>query len=295
MGGNDAERKLLRRLARENALVCVSRNMYALPDYWATLDRATRAVHIARTLSGRHRHWVFAGLTAAAIHGFEHQWSLHDGTVTIIDSAHGATSNAKGVRRIYASSFPVTRVNAIPVTTPERTLIDCARTIDFRHALPIFDSAFAKGVAAHQMAAMCAELGGDLAEVMLLLRYVDSRSENGGESLFRGTAIEQRFMVPELQVEFTDPATHKKYRADFVWRLPDGKVIVGEFDGRAKYVNPSMTGGDDYMNVFQKERDREDALRRAGVTKVIRFTYQDVIRVEQLIDKLIAAGIPRCL
>lgn len=295
MGRTDAERKRLSRRAKDGGLIRVFRNMYALPDYWGALNPAVRTAHVVRTLSDRHPQWVFGELSAAVMYGFEHQWSLHKGAITIIDPHHRSSpSQVGGVRRLYVPSFPVDRVDGVLVTTPPRVLVDCARFLDFHHALPIFDSAFARGTTVRQVMDLCADIGDGLVPVMRLLRHADGRSDNGGESLMRGIIIDSGFMVPEIQVTFVDPLTGKRYRVDFVWRLADGRVIVAEFDGRAKYVDPSMTGGEDYMNVFQRERDREDALRRAGVTKVIRFTYQDLIHVERLISKLVAAGIPQC-
>ena len=47
------------------------------------------------------------------------------------------------------------------------------------------------------------------------------------------------------------------------------------------------------MSVLQDERDREDALKRAGVHKVFRITFRDVERIYPLVEKMNAAGIPR--
>lgn len=47
-------------------------------------------------------------------------------------------------------------------------------------------------------------------------------------------------MVPELQQDITDPQTGALYRVDYLWRLPDGRLIVGEYDGYEKYTNPNM-------------------------------------------------------
>jgi len=45
--------------------------------------------------------------------------------------------------------------------------------------------------------------------------------------------------------------------------------------------------------VVQMEREREEALRRAGVSLIVRFTYDDVIERVPLVNKLLRAGIPR--
>ena len=121
---------------------------------------------------------------------------------------------------------------------------------------------------------------------------MDSSSENGGESLARGTMIEAGFSIPQLQIPFTDPTTGERFRVDFLWRADDGRIIVGEFDGTAKYVDPEMTGRKSIQETVQTERNREQALRRAGVTEVVRFTFDDVLQRNPLIAKLRRAGVP---
>ena len=45
--------------------------------------------------------------------------------------------------------------------------------------------------------------------------------------------------------------------------------------------------------MVQMEREREEALRRAGVSLIVRFTYDDVIERVPLVNKLLRVGIPR--
>lgn len=52
-----------------------------------------QAMHIARTLQVKHPDWIFAGITAAAIHGFEHQWRLHEDAVTVITPQRGSNTD----------------------------------------------------------------------------------------------------------------------------------------------------------------------------------------------------------
>ena len=39
--------------------------------------------------------------------------------------------------------------------------------------------------------------------------------------------IDEDFAIPLLQTIFVDPETGRQYRADFAWRLPDGRIAVG--------------------------------------------------------------------
>ncbi|WP_291788685.1 hypothetical protein [Bifidobacterium sp.] len=138
----------------------------------------------------------------------------------------------------------------------------------------------------------CARTTLDCSRIFKLLRYTDARSENGGESFARAVMIENGFSVPQLQVPFTDPLTGKQFRVDFLWRTADGRIIVGELDGTAKYVDPQMTDRKSIQETVQAEREREQALFRAGVTDIVRFTFDDAVRQKPLIAKLRRAGVP---
>ena len=84
----------------------------------------------------------------------------------------------------------------------------------------------------------------------------------------------------------TDPQTNTEYRVDFVWKLDDGRVIVAEYDGTQKYVDPAMTDNRSIQEVVAKERARDEGLKRAGATEIVHFTYADVIERTPLRVKL---------
>ena len=46
--------------------------LFARAEYWNQLNEPEQSLHAARTLSRLHPNWVFAGITAAAAHGFDH-------------------------------------------------------------------------------------------------------------------------------------------------------------------------------------------------------------------------------
>ena len=90
----------------------------------------------------------FAGITAAAAHGFDHPRFLHRQGLTITLHNHGSYRPHSKLNIIY-SPYPkenAVMANGIPVTNPSRTLLDCGRTLDFAHSLPIFDAAAADGI-----------------------------------------------------------------------------------------------------------------------------------------------------
>lgn len=292
-GITKAHRSALARRVQALELKRVSPNMYAKQEYWDSLKPDERTRHIARTLHLKHPHWVFAGITAAAIHGLEHQWHLHDGSISIITTSQGPNASSTQVKRISASHCIPEYVGELPVTSKARTVVDCGLTTEFRFALPIINSALRKGVTVTNILNICGAMRHDCAPIFRLLHYANPASENGGESLGLGTIIEGGLMVPDLQQEIIDPQTGAIYRVDYLWRLPTGRVVVGEFDGYEKYVNPDMNDRKGVRSAVQAEKERETGLYRAKVDAIVRFTYEDVMKRHPMLNKLRAVGIPR--
>lgn len=288
-----ALRSALGRRADAHELQRVAPNLYAAPDYWKALNPPEQSLHIARALTLKHPKWVFAGLTAASVHGLEHQWLLHDGTVTILSNIKGAAPVSPLVNRIYAPSLASQSVGDLPVTDVARTVVDCGRMLEFRYALPIVNSALKLGVTLGEVLAACNSMHLDCAQMFPLLHWATPACENGGESLAYGTILQSGLMAPAIQQEFVDPQTGKVYRVDFAWHLADGRIVVGEFDGTDKYVNPDMTNRRSIQGVVFAEREREQGLMRADVDTIVRFTFDDVVNVDPFISKLTGAGIPR--
>lgn len=268
--------------------------LFTRAEYWHQLNEPEQSLHMARALRDLHPNWVFSGITAAAAHGFDHPRILHRQGLTITLPSHGSYRPHEKLNIIYSPCPREKAViaNGIAVTNPSRTLLDCGRTIDFVHSLPIFDDAASNGIEEKQILQECARTTLDCSRIFKLLRYTDARSENGGESFARAVMIENGFSVPQLQVPFTDPLTGKQFRVDFLWRTADGRIIVGELDGTAKYVDPQMTDRKSIQETVQAEREREQALFRAGVTEIVRFTFDDAVRQKPLITKLRRAGVP---
>ncbi|TPF94377.1 CTP synthase [Bifidobacterium sp. UTBIF-78] len=190
---------------------------------------------------------------------------------------------------------PTSITDMVPITSPARTLVDCGRTYPFAQVLPMFDSALRNGlVTPQQILEVCDGIHSECGGIMRLLHYANPLSENGGESFCRAMIIESGFATPQLQHTFTDmDSSWAQYRVDFVWHTEDGRVIVLEYDGKAKYTNPSMTHHQSVRSVVHGEREREDALKRAGVTTIIRADYEEVVGRTPLVRKLIDARVPR--
>ncbi|MBW3093324.1 CTP synthase [Bifidobacterium sp. 82T10] len=266
---------------------------------------------------------IFAGISAAAILRLEYPWALHDGGHVVLASSHSSRAQRtyRKIRRIHMADIPVREVrymrtsgggiglvvtrpgetvrgeclDLVRITSPARTLVDCGLQYPFASVLAMYDSALRRGlVVREEIIAVCDGLSVDCGPVFRLLHYANPLSENGGESRCRAVIIEAGFVVPDLQQVFVDPHhTGNLYRVDFAWRLHDGRIVVLEYDGMAKYVDPSMTKGRDVRGVVHAERMREAVLQRAGVTTVLRTNASEVRRRDPLIRQLEDAGVPR--
>lgn len=292
-GTSPSLRRALNRRVAEGTLVSPLNNIYMPKETWHGLDSCERSRHIARALACLHPNWVFAGLTAACMHGFDHSWTAHDGAIRIADLYQSGRVSGQPIERVYMQEIPIDQVDGITVTDQARTVIDCGLFLPFEHALGIIDSALRQGLDTARVLEQCAHLRTNHEAVLHLIEHADARSENGGESLTRGTILTLGFARPELQVEFTDPSDPRQtYRVDFLWRLHDGRIIVLEFDGTRKYVDPQMTGARTVRQVVNDQIERDRILKEAGVTTVVHCFHNEVIARQPLYDKLRDAGVP---
>ena len=65
-------------------------------------------------------------------------------------------------------------------------------------------------------------------------------------------------------------------------------MIVAAYDGMTKYGNDRKT----IANHVHREKLRDEALRQHGVTAIIHFDYEDLLNPNELIARLVAAGVP---
>ncbi|MBO9705833.1 MAG: hypothetical protein J7474_10025 [Arthrobacter sp.] len=121
-----------------------------------------------------------------------------------------------------------------------------------------------------------------------ILDFSDPGGFLPGESLSRVAMHRLGFPRPELQARFTDRAGLIGY-TDFCWR---SAKVIGEFDGRDKYVKPEYLRGRSTSDVVMAEKTREDRLRRLGFT-VVRWVWADVQNPERLESLLRQAGLPQ--
>lgn len=294
LGDGGALSHALRRRVRALEVVSPYPNLFAGVKYWDSLNAEERSLHMIRALMILHPRWTFAGLSAACVYGYQHAYSLHDGSVSIASAKGSNRKDARQLRRIYMHDIPRWQCRGIRVTSPARTLIDCAG-MPFANALAVYDSALRSGhVTVGDVETLMVRVNCDEPAVKRLLRHADARRENGGESWVYAHIIGLGYAEPLLQVEFDNPGNPEMpYRVDFCWRLADGRIIVVEYDGMAKYADASLPGRASLQAKLDYERRRERDLKAQGVTTIVHLFFEDVTDPTRLDDKLSEAGVPK--
>jgi len=168
----------------------------------------------------------------------------------------------------------------LPVTSPARTVADCARTQSLRDALVVADAALDRGLTTpEELSSIVAELKGwpaapSCGRVLALARV----AESPGETLLRVDLLDLGFADVVTQARVRG-ASGRRYRVDLL--LPSLGAI-GEFDGAVKYGGLDGQPGTD---VLAREKQREDDLRLAG-WGVFRVTWQELGNLALLRRKL---------
>ncbi len=295
-GGNVSRRELDLRLAK-GELVRPLPRLYARRDYWKGLLPDERALHKMRGLARLRLQWVFAGSSAALVHGAPVSYDLL-GTLEVVSDNGSRRYCGNKVRGVYVCEEEAAGVDlaGLRVTDAFRTALDCARSLPFRDAVAIVDGMLHDGLLSKDE--LLEYLDGHKNGVHGIHRarevaaFADGRSGSGGESIARAAMHELGFAEPELQVPIEDPVDGRTYFIDFLWRLPGGRVVAGELDGGEKYVNPEMTRGRSALDVMRAERQRESRIT-ASCDSVVRFSPDDVANPRRFGRLLDAFGVPR--
>jgi very-short-patch-repair endonuclease len=165
-----------------------------------------------------------------------------------------------GIRRRFvppAVGGEVWRRNGVPVTSPARTIVDCAGILDAREVSGLIEQAAVEG----------------MLDIVAIDRILDGPRRRGTKKLLRALAPWRRYrrgikirsrmeakLLPLLtEAALPIPQTNAKlrlagkvYEVDFLWR--EQKLVV-ETDGGRFHDNPAAGG---------RDSDRNHALARAG-------------------------------
>jgi len=210
---------------------------------------------------------IFSHETAAVLHGLP--------VVGVDDQAHlvqqfrPGTLGAADLKRHY---FPLppehTAVrHGLPVTSLERTVVDCASSLGRRNGLIIADAALHIGADRETCERILAGLPGRRGVVgaRWVLEMADGGAESPGETLARFEMLLGGLPRPVTQVVVE---THLgNFWGDLGW--PEERVIL-EYDGVAKYEANGRAS-----DAVLAEKRRQEAMEAAGWI-VIRVTAADL-------------------
>lgn len=282
----DRTPEAIRRLVRERELVRVGRGAYlptppASPGTDATGRTgpdATRSTTLARAVATHRRltaDHVFSHMTAAACWGLP-LWD--EPTTTHVLVRHGPSADRDPLVTRHQGLPPEAEVTVragLPVTTLERTLVDCARLLAPLPGMVVADAALRAGAdraaAAELLGRLIGHRGVVLARSILVL--ADDGAESPGESATRFVLLRDGWPIPTTQLEVDTRIG--RFWTDLGW--PELRLLL-EYDGRTKYLS-----ADD----LAREKRRHDAIVETG-SRLLRVTKED-LRGDSLTRRALAA------
>ena len=290
-----AEAKSLRRGCTSGLLLSPFPQLYALADSWDELKPEVQGLRILRGLQNLHPTWVFAGPSAALALGLSVP-RRYLKPVRVVTTSKAHSRSLPHVFRQCVDDDEAVSAGGVQATSLARTTFDCLREMDMPDGLSVADSllknySVSQETLLERMQSFSRQCAGweHAIETALL---ADGRADNGGESIARGRMIRLGYEPPDLQVELLNVVEGGAYYGDFGWTLADGTQIIGELDGKDKYVDPTMTHGKPIEQVMREERLRESRIGATGV-RVMRFSYADMMDDQQFCKILNAYGVPR--
>lgn len=226
-------------------------------------------------------------------------------------NSHGASSLKR-----YCADVPgddVTTVNGVRVTTIERTIVDCARTLHPRGALAVVDSGLRALIGADRRCreadhALLAELRARLLEMVergaprgrrqarAVISAGDPYSESPKETELRWLVVSRGLPTPTTQLEVrTRGGT---FYADLGWRWiarrTDGTqevcLVLLEYDGEVKYLPDGgiVRSLEESSAAMVAEKRREDLIREIPGTSIHRFSKHDLRDPDGVLARVLA-------
>lgn len=218
---------------------------------------------------------------------------------------HGRLPMLPAIRRRWLSSWGVSEAVPVEVRLSDSTVIGSVCVDPLHRAVAEVLSSEPLDVSVTPADVLKARLGGRapaLVEQALATlptarsrkrftdawAFADGRSESAGESLSRARIHLLGFEVPDLQHRVLDASGREQARVDFWWKAV---TLAGEFDGFQKYSSTQASPGESWRRVLEREKRREDAIRRTGAG-VMRWLWRDLSPLRTFRDLLVHHGIP---
>lgn len=288
--------ELLGRRVSDGTLLSPFPHLFEQPDFWASLTAPEKAIRIIRGTATLHPEWVYCDVSAALAYGLEVSQPKPE-VVHIVTSPRSHTASTSHVIRHAVKEPAVDKADGVRVVDLDVCLLGCLCTLDLPHGLAVADSYLRRmQMDAEDLVTLTDGIRQNArrCHAARTALYADSRAENGGESVARGTMIELGYEVPELQVEFGNPLDPRRcYRVDFFWEGSAGRrAIIGELDGMAKYRDAEMLDGGTTLTALADERLRESRLSISDA-RIMRFHFADVLNRRGFARLLDTFEVPR--
>lgn len=233
------------------------------------LNRLASATSPSRAVTlMRERRLVLSHRTAAVAWGLPLLGDPPDDVHVIAWRAGGGRSDDRLVRHCIDIPRDTVELDGLEATTLARTVVDVARTSRFAEGVMMADAALARGTLRDQLVSELPEPGHRGARrARDVVAFADERSGSPVESLSRVSIAEAGLPAPELQHEFRD--RDGRMDVDFWWPRFG---VIGEFDGKVKYLDERYRNGRTLEQVLLDEKWREQRLRRQpGVRSIARW------------------------
>jgi hypothetical protein len=294
--GRRSDSEALSRGVRSGTHVRLVPGVFVESGKWDTSSPLARyRMRLVATAATMSPDAVFSHLSAAVIHGLPVLGSLPDVVDVTVPQTSGGRSTAHVRRRAAPLQHDeVLSVGGFRVTTIARTVADIARTEPFERAVATADAALRIKDRADPLLTLD-ELS-DLVQsqhrrkgagkLRRVAEFATPSSDSVRESQSRCLIHLAGFPPPELQHEWRDQYGLIGF-SDFWWPMHG---LVGEYDGRVKYVKPEYMKGMTQSEVIDAEKRREDRIRALG-PRFARWTTWH-LTVPRLTRLLTAAGLP---
>jgi len=230
------------------------------------------AVGVDRLLTAAH--W-FSHETAALVWGLP-TWRRPRVTHVLQHYSPSARTDRRIQRHTaVGAEDELTTHRGLPVTTLERTAVDCAMSMPALDGLVVADAALRRGADIDMIREllgrrMCAP---GVRRAREVIAHADAGAASPGETATRFVVLRAGLPRPDTQVAVSTRLGERC--ADLGW--PAWRVLL-EYDGRSKYADEDE---------LIREKRRHDALVEAGHT-VLRVTKEDLARAE-LVPRVLAA------
>jgi predicted transcriptional regulator of viral defense system len=273
-------------LARRGDIYRVSRGVYANGPQARerlTWHGGDKLLAIAAAMAVMGPGVVVSHQSAAFLHSID---LLDDRGPVHLTATAAATWRGRPGVKLHAMAVPAGRITTfvgIPVTTPARTVVDLARTLEFRAGVVTADSALHRRLTTkdelRRVLGECPRRSG-IGRARQVVEFADERAESPLESIAMVAFRDCGLPPPDLQV-WLGGVSAPAGRVDFYWKQ---HRTIAEVDGAAKYR-------DDPRRVPAQLR-RDQLLREDGY-ELVHVTWQQIIETPQAVAASIRRAFQR--